>query len=81
MYKGVLVTRGKSFSFQDCREPVRLTTEILELFAIFVEFLLMSLRDTTSARMQESTVTLTVVGVATEEAMLFKVSLAIRGRN
>ena len=59
MYKGVLVTRGKSFSFQDCREPVRLTTEILELFAIFVEFLLMSLRDTTSARMQELTVILT----------------------
>ena len=41
----------------------------------------MSLRDTTSAKTQDSTVTSTVAGVATEEAMLFEAKPAIRGRH
>ena len=75
------MTRVKSFNFQGHQDHACLTTEILELFAIFAESLSMSLRDTTSARTQESTATSTVAGVASEEAPLFKASPATRGRH
>ena len=41
----------------------------------------MSHRDTTPAKMQESTVISTVVGVVTEATLLLKASLATRGRD
>jgi len=53
------VTKGKSFSFQMFQDRVRLTTEQQELNAIFAGSISISLRDTTSARMQELTVILT----------------------
>ena len=55
--------------------------EVQQLFAIFAGPVSMSLRDTTSAKTQDSTVTSTVAGVATEEAMLFEAKPAIRGKH
>jgi len=65
LFKVRRVTKVKSFSFQMCRDRVRLTTEQQELDAIFAESISISLRDTISARMLE----LTVISTAAQDAI------------